>query len=235
MIHKLNKFMSDALFSQDTEVLVDAMRYSVLSPGKRLRGLMLMEIVNDFEVNIQKALPAAASIEFLHAYSLVHDDLPSIDNDDMRRGMLSCHKKYGEATAILTGNALLTLAFQMLCYYKSRCATIVEILSKSVGYKGMLKGQIQDIKSNSLDDDAKEANIDSIVYIHKLKTGNLFGAACKIGALIGGANSIELAYYKSFGENFGIAFQIADDFEDAAGLASVHSQIAATLSAAIKG
>ncbi|WP_338363788.1 polyprenyl synthetase family protein [Candidatus Xenohaliotis californiensis] len=194
--------------------LMQAAHYSLMSKGKRIRGALLIGCANIFNANWEHSLLAASAIEMAHAYSLIHDDLPAMDNADMRRGQPSCHKKFGEAAAILAGNTLLSLSFELLSSYmlaipyKKKCM-IIHKLSKSLGFHGMTGGQMLDIMNKN-----KHIGIDKRTKINKMKTGQLFIAACEIGAMLGNAGNEEIALIKEYATNIGIAFQIIDDIHD---------------------
>ncbi len=201
--------------------LVEAMRYSLLGPGKRLRPILLLLAAEACGGSVEEALPAACAIEMIHAYSLVHDDLPAMDNDDLRRGRPTCHKRFGEATAILVGDALLTLAFQVVSEdvrpagMASRCCLL---LAKAAGAAGMVGGQMDDLAA-----EGRGGGLEVLESIHRRKTGALFQAALRIGGLIGGREqpppqaAIRLDVLDRFGECFGLAFQISDDLLDVEG------------------
>lgn len=194
--------------------LSKAMRYSVFSGGKRIRPIITIESALACRGDSGPAIPAAAAIELVHTYSLIHDDLPAMDDDDLRRGKPTCHKVFGEATAILAGDALLTLAFNII----SRTAKpaigmrIIEELSSAIGDKGMVAGQALDMafqhkpKNGAL---AKKINI--------LKTAKLFSAAAKIGAMTAGSGAKEMLALEKFGLDFGLSFQMVDDDLDGEG------------------
>lgn len=192
----------------------EAMRYAVLGDGKRFRPVLALKVCEVCGGNSKKALPAAAALELIHAYSLVHDDLPAMDNDDFRRGKPSCHKKFGEAAGILAGDGLLTLAFEWVGKIKpaKTALKIIAELSTAAGTFGMIGGQAADIFVDSRDRDL--ATLD---YISIHKTGCLIRAAAVIGALSAQARTAPLAKVKKFGECLGLAFQIADDLADADG------------------
>lgn len=195
--------------------LSEAMRYSALSAGKRLRPFLLIEVADIFSVERKYSLRAAASVEIIHSYSLIHDDLPAMDNDDFRRGMPSCHKQFDEATAILAGDALLTLAFEILADQAThhdariRC-NLIKILAENIGVKGIAGGQMLDLiyERNIL------ANYDQLVKMHWMKTARLFMACCMMGAQLGHADEISTQHLTKYGEYFGLAFQFADDLAD---------------------
>jgi farnesyl diphosphate synthase len=193
----------------------EAMRYSASSQGKRLRPILLISTANIFGVNPEHSLRAAAAVEIVHSYSLIHDDLPAMDNDDFRRGMPSCHKKFDEATAILAGDALLTLAFEILSASKThsdakiRCE-LVQILAKNIGFAGMAGGQMFDL----LYERHVAADYSQLIEMQNMKTAKLFVACCEMGAALGNASEKERQHLVEYGKNFGLAFQFADDLED---------------------
>ena len=197
--------------------LFDAIEYSILSSGKRIRPFLVLETSKLFDVDKKNALRVAASIEMVHAYSLVHDDLPSMDNDDMRRGLLTTHKKFNEATAILTGDSLLTLSFEVLSDAlthsdaKIRCELIYE-LAKASGSSGMVAGQMMDLEAEN-----KNLNIGVITRIQRLKTGSLIAFACHCGAILGRAEKKHKFALQGYAHDIGLAFQIKDDLLDVIG------------------
>ncbi len=196
------------------DALSAAMRYSVFSGGKRIRPILTIESALSCRGRLKDALPAAAAIELVHTYSLIHDDLPAMDNDDFRRGKPTCHKVFGEANAILAGDALLTLAFNIIA--KNMKSTpgikIIEELSRSSGAEGMVAGQALDLKFQG-----KLKNKTIAGRINTLKTAKLFSAAAKIGALTAGAGAKEIEALASFGLDFGLSFQMLDDNLDGDG------------------
>ena len=199
------------------EKLFEAMRYCTLSKGKRLRPFLTIETAQLFGVSLESSLQTAAAIEIIHSYSLIHDDLPAIDNDDFRRGQPSCHKKYGEALAILTGDALLTYSFQVLSDHvthrdPSVRIELIEHISKAAGFRGMVGGQVIDIISqNNL------LEFNEIVRLQRMKTGALFAISCEAGAILGRAPRNLRNSLKAYANNLGLAFQITDDLLDAEG------------------
>ncbi len=200
--------------TQCPPVIHEAMRYAVLGAGKRFRPVLTLAVCQALGGDPKKAMPAAAALELIHAYSLVHDDLPALDNDDFRRGKPSCHKKFGEAVGILAGDGLLTLAFEWASRIKPAEAAVKVLaeLSTAAGTFGMIGGQVADILAGS--DDQNEAMLD---YISIHKTGYLIRAAAVTGALSAGAESAVVARIRKFGECLGLAFQIADDINDGDG------------------
>jgi geranylgeranyl diphosphate synthase type II len=188
------------------------MRYAVLGGGKRLRPILVLAAAEACGGSRERALPAAVAVEFVHCYSLVHDDLPAIDDDDLRRGRPTCHRAYGEAVAILAGNALLTLAFDLLTTQvpdKGLAAVLVGELAEAAGHRGMIAGEVTDILS-----EGTEPSVELLDYIHRRKTARLFRAASRLGALSAGARAQHLQALTTYGEQLGLAFQIADDILD---------------------
>ena len=191
------------------------MKYSIKVGGKRLRPLFLVEISKIFDVNKMMAFRAAAAIELIHCYSLVHDDLPAMDDDDLRRGHMTCHKKYDDATAILVGDAFQSLAFEILSDKRThpnanvRCNLINE-LSKASGACGMVGGQMLD-----LDAEKKKLSLSQILMLQKLKTGELFRFSCVAGLIL--SEQKDLKNFEKFANNLGLAFQIKDDLLDVEG------------------
>jgi farnesyl diphosphate synthase len=202
----------------DDSKLVEAMRYSAMSEGKRIRPFLLITVAQIFGVKPLAALNAATAIEFIHAYSLIHDDLPAMDDDDMRRGKPTCHKKFDEATAILAGDALLTYAFEILADpttskdASTRCE-LIKTLAKASGFQGMAGGQMIDLEKS----DQKISN-EELAKLHRLKTGELFMAAAEMGAIIGRTGLNERKALRAFAHDLGLAFQIKDDILDHRGI-----------------
>ena len=200
--------------------VIEAMSYSVMNGGKRLRPYLLCECAGLFDVNQQTAFPAAASLEMLHSYSLIHDDLPAMDNDDLRRGKPTCHKQFDEATAILAGDGLLTYAFEFLSHSLEikpdiRLA-LIQLLSSAAGaFGGMVSGQTLDIYATSTG--SQQADEDIISRLELMKTGRLLRYACEAGAVLGQASVEERQILVSYARKIGQAFQIADDILDRVG------------------
>jgi geranylgeranyl diphosphate synthase, type II len=190
-----------------------AMRYSVQAGGKRVRPILCLESARIFTADVNPILPVACALEFIHTYSLIHDDLPALDNDDLRRGKPTCHKKFGEATAILAGDALLTLAFETLANAPIEPARRVAILSHvaaSAGtVNGMVGGQVADLEA-----ERRAIEPADLEYIHRSKTAALIRASVAAGAIGGGANDEDSARLKRFGGTIGWAFQVVDDILD---------------------
>lgn len=196
------------------DALSRAMRYSVFSGGKRIRPILTIESSKACGGKLSAALPAACAVELVHTYSLIHDDLPAMDNDDFRRGKPTCHKVFGQANAILAGDALLTLAFNILSEYSDTATgmKIVKELSDAVGVDGMVRGQALDLEFQRKRRDGKIAR-----KIDLLKTAKLFAAAAKIGALTAQAGPRKMKALERFGGYLGLSFQIVDDHLDGEG------------------
>ena len=195
------------------------MRYSIFAGGKRLRPAMVLAAAEAVGGDTGKVMPAACALELIHTYSLVHDDLPAMDNDDFRRGKPTNHKVFGEAMAILAGDALLTMAFQLLAglsdngeFTPEAIVKVIAEISCAAGTAGLIGGQVVDITSAN-----QEIDAETLKYIHRKKTGALFRAAIRSGAILSGANEDELAALTSYAEHFGLAFQITDDILDVVG------------------
>ena len=190
-----------------------AMRYSVLAGGKRIRPMLCLEAARIFMPDTSVALYPACAIEFIHTYSLIHDDLPALDDDDLRRGKPTCHKKFGDAIAILAGDALLTLAFATIAATPAdgsrRVAMLTEIASAAGTVNGMVGGQVADLEA-----EGKSVAPEMLEYIHRSKTAALIRASVTSGALCAGAGTEDVARLRRFGENIGWAFQVTDDILD---------------------
>jgi geranylgeranyl diphosphate synthase type II len=223
---------------EDPGRLVEAMRYSVLTPGKRFRPLLAMGAAEAVGASSSEPIRlAAAAIELVHTYSLVHDDLPAMDDDDTRRGQPSNHKVFGEATAILAGDALLTLAFEWLSEAGVLARTAQEegrwarssravgflhaarALARAAGMAGMVRGQSRDLAGKRTEKTSKKSavgpnSLQELETLHREKTGALFRAALEVGALAAGAPATDLAALRDFGDFYGVAFQHADDLAD---------------------
>ena len=207
----LEKYM-EIVYPED---LFKSMRYTVLLPGKRLRPVMCLETCRMLKGDIEDAMPTACAIEMLHAQTLIHDDLPCMDNDDFRRGKPSNHKVFGEAVAVLAGDALLTFAPQIIVKYSTNLdsSTILRVLSEYfnfAGAYGVIAGQVVDIESEH-----KNIRDNSVLdFIHTHKTSDLFKLSVRTGAIIAGADDNDLDKMTQFAQQFGLAFQIADDILD---------------------
>ncbi len=189
--------------------LHEAMRHSVFAGGKRLRPALCIAACEACGGKAQEAMNAACALELLHTYTLIHDDLPAMDDDTLRRGQPTCHIAFDEATAILAGDALLTLAFEVLARYPDGGALTME-LARAAGSRGVIAGQAEDIAAEGTVPDA-----DLVEYIHKNKTASLIRAACVMGGLCAGSDFQTLETLATYGENLGLAFQVADDLLDA--------------------
>lgn len=201
--------------------ILQAMRYSALSGGKRLRPYLTVSCATLFGVSREASLLTAAAIELIHTYSLIHDDLPALDNDDLRRGKPTCHIQFGEAAAILAGDALLTYAFQVLSDESVhsdpavRCE-LVRTISTAAGYRGMVGGQMMDLQAEN-----KEMSIDEVIRLQRLKTGELFAISCEVGGILGKAPRAMRNVLRGYAHDLGLAFQITDDLLDAEGTREV--------------
>lgn len=187
-------------------------RYSLLSPGKRLRPLLVLMACDACGCQPTRALPAAAAVEMIHTYSLIHDDLPAMDDDDLRRGQPSCHAAYGEAPAILAGDALLALAFEVITRTETAPAIVAKCcgeLACAAGPTQLVGGQASDLESEGID-----GTIELLESIHRRKTGAMFVVSLRLGGLIGEATPQQLEALTTYGETVGLAFQIVDDLLD---------------------
>lgn len=197
--------------------VMEAMRYSALGGGKRLRPFLTVQSAKLFGVNPDAAIMTAAAIEFVHVYSLIHDDLPAMDNDDFRRGKPSNHKQFGEAAAILAGDALLTYAFEVLANNKVhadaavRCE-LIRSVARAAGVRGMVGGQMMD-----LDAEHKTMSAEEVIRLQRLKTGEMFAVSCEAGAILGKAPEQLRARLQRYAHDIGLAFQITDDLLDVEG------------------
>ena len=195
-----------------------AMRYSLFAGGKRLRPILVLAAFEAVGGSGSGAMNAACAFECIHTYSLIHDDLPAMDDDDLRRGMQTCHRKFDEATAILAGDALLTFAFQVVAESslkgidKERLLRVIFELSHSAGSFGMIGGQMADIEG-----EGSEVTLPELQKIHILKTGTLMLSALRCGAILGGASEEQFEALSAYGKSIGLAFQIADDILDVTG------------------
>jgi farnesyl diphosphate synthase len=205
----------------DEARVFEAMRYSSLGGGKRLRAFFVLAGATLFKVGALPALRTASAIEFVHAYSLIHDDLPAMDDDDLRRGKPSCHKQFDEATAILAGDALQALAFEVLAHEDTHGdasvrAHLVSELAKAAGAHGMVGGQMLDLLAETRPD----LSIGAITRLQRLKTGALISFSCTAGAILGKASDPLRNALSAYAHDVGLAFQIADDLLDIEGTAA---------------
>ena len=215
-IELVNKKLDEYMQIEYPEDIFKSMKYSVTLPGKRLRPVMCLESCRVFGGNYEEAIPTACAIEMLHAQTLIHDDLPCMDNDDFRRGKLSNHKVFGEANAVLAGDALLTFAPQtILKYSKLPSDILVKIFAEyfqAAGAYGVIAGQVVDIESENGKVSGDKTKI--LEYIHTHKTADLFKLSLRTGAIIAGATEEQISIITEFGQKLGVAFQIADDILD---------------------
>ncbi|QKX03346.1 polyprenyl synthetase family protein [Wolbachia endosymbiont of Litomosoides sigmodontis] len=241
-ITEINKFLP----KNSQNKLISAVRYALFAPAKHIRPFLVVASSRVFNVEAERVISIAVAVECVHTYSLIHDDLPCMDNSDTRRGKLSCHKRFDEATAVLAGDALLTLAFEILSSLNEdsdkRCE-IIKVLSQAIGAKGMIGGQVLDIKTvphviqhpdhlnqenlivnehirqlynkSITPEPYTEVTPDSkIKGIHLMKTAKLFAASCEIGAIIGNATDKQRRALCNYGVNLGLIFQAKDDIKD---------------------
>jgi geranylgeranyl diphosphate synthase type II len=204
---------TDAVYEKN---LIDAMRYSLEAGGKRVRPVLTLEFARLCGEEAEKALPFACAVEMIHTYSLIHDDLPCMDDDDMRRGKPSNHKVFGEDIALLAGDALQSLAFEVMSSEKAvnsvgadKCLKCVNTLSGYCGSVGMVGGQVIDLAYEN-----RKASLDIIKEMDSKKTGGLIKAACIMGCIVGSADEVRLKAAEKYAENIGLAFQIVDDILD---------------------
>lgn len=196
-----------------------AMHYAIFNGGKRLRPIMVLEGAAIAGIKPEMVLPTACAIELIHSYSLVHDDLPAMDDDDMRRGQPTCHIVFGEDIAILTGDALLTLAFELIAnnaevegIHPQNVVKVIKEIASAAGSQGMIGGQVIDLES-----EGKSISYDTLKKLHSLKTGELFRASLIAGAILGGMDDRGISQLKKYAYHFGLAFQITDDILDVKG------------------
>ena len=211
------KYVSSASFegreSEGLKVMLEAMAYSLNNGGKRIRPMLTLEFCRVCGGDFMKAVPLALAAEMIHTYSLIHDDLPCMDNDDMRRGKPSSHKAFGEANALLAGDSLLTFAFETALSApeiddKKRCAAALE-LAKAAGCSGMIAGQVMDLAN-----EAKSVSVDEIKATDRLKTGEMIRVSALLGCIVAGADEEKIKAAEKYCENIGLAFQIVDDILD---------------------
>lgn len=210
---ELDRILS--LRQEPYDEVIKAMRYSVMNAGKRIRPVLALEFCRLHGGMIEDALPFACGVEMIHCYSLIHDDLPCMDDDDLRRGKPSCHKQFGETTALLAGDALLTKAFEVMAQsklsQKNPAATIEAIKEMAffAGTDGMVGGQVIDLAI-----EGKKVHPERLEQMHRLKTGAIIKAACKMGVICADGSAQEVLLAEQYGENLGLAFQIIDDILD---------------------
>lgn len=205
------------LCGDERDLVAKAMRYSLKNGGKRVRPVLLLEFTRVCGGDVNAALPLACALEMIHTYSLIHDDLPCMDDDDFRRGQPSCHKQFGEATALLAGDGLLTLAFSVASkalLAPERLLPCLTTLADAAGYLGMIGGQTMDLQHEE-----QTISAELLRATDRLKTGQLICAACRIGCLAAGAGQEKIDAAQCYAENIGLAFQIVDDLLDITGSA----------------
>ena len=211
-----NLFLKKFLFNQKKTDLLNPIKYGLLPGGKKIRSKLIVDVGRIFNIKYKKLIQISAAVECIHAYSLIHDDLPCMDNDRLRRGKLSTHAKFGESTAILAGNSLLTIAFEILSQptlkidYKSKI-NLISLLSKSAGHTGIAGGQYSDLKFEK-----KRKSLKKIVDMQINKTGKLFSFCCMAPVILSKKNKY-INLFNSIGSKIGLLFQIADDLIDYSG------------------
>lgn len=213
LISEINDRLLQIIDRFQDSTVKEAMRYSLMVGGKRIRPVMMLQIIRSYNIDYHDYLDAACAIEMIHTYSLIHDDLPGMDNDDLRRGKPTCHKQFDEATAILAGDGLLNEAVNVILeadFNNELKISLLETLYQASGVNGMILGQALDMKYENQKADQQELDL-----IHRHKTGDLISAAMKMGALI--ANKNDAAIWQEIGYKIGLAFQIQDDVLDVIG------------------
>lgn len=216
-IEAIETAMLQYLTPQYPETIYTAMRYSILAGGKRIRPVLLLAVCELFGGQTKAALPFACALEMIHTYSLIHDDLPAMDDDGYRRGKPTNHKVFGEAVAILAGDGLLNLAYEIMAEqceksFEFRNIQAMTVIAKAAGVTGMIGGQTADVLNAQ-----ENADADTLFYIHQHKTGKLIQSAMLAGAILGGADKPALDTIGTLGEKIGFAFQIKDDILDVTG------------------
>jgi len=209
----------DSIFANTSSKIVRAMKYSLMAGGKRIRPVLCVAAAETVGGQSQDVIRAACALEMIHTYSLIHDDLPAMDNDDIRRGQPTCHAAFDEATAILAGDALLTLAFEVLSSmafiqenHVLNWMNVIHTLSTAAGYKGMIEGQMQDMAG-----EGHLLCLEDLENMHALKTGALIEASVTAGAILGKGSFDQIQQLKTYSKNIGLAFQVIDDLLDVEG------------------
>lgn len=209
----------DSTFANNSSKIVKAMKYSLMAGGKRIRPVLCIAAAETVGGQSQDVINAACALEMIHTYSLIHDDLPAMDNDDIRRGQPTCHVAFDEATAILAGDALLTLAFEVLSSTEfvqdnniRNWMNVIHTLATAAGYKGMIEGQMQDMAG-----EGHLLCLDDLENMHVLKTGALIEASVMVGSILGKGSPDQIQQLKTYSKNVGLAFQVADDLLDVEG------------------
>ncbi len=215
---QINQTLS-SIFSDTSSKIVEAMKYSLMGGGKRIRPILCIAAAETVGGQSQDVIMAACALEMIHTYSLIHDDLPAMDNDKLRRGQPTCHVAFDEATAILAGDALLTLAFEMLSSMTFiqedqllNWMNVIHTISSAAGYRGMIEGQMQDMAG-----EARLLCLEDLENMHALKTGALIEASVTVGAILGKGSVDQIQQLKIYANNIGLAFQITDDLLDVEG------------------
>ncbi len=214
---KVDNFLISFLKKQKNSLLVTPMKYGVISGGKKIRSTIIFDAGKLFNLNPKKLIHICAAVECIHSYSLIHDDLPCMDNDSMRRGKLSTHKKFGEATAVLAGNSLLTLAFEIISDKRNNLPLnlkdeLIRLLANFSGHSGIAGGQELDLKYEN-----KKKNFNQIIDMQRKKTGKLFNFCLQSTSIIGNKDNKDQKAFGELGEEIGLLFQLTDDFLDIKG------------------
>ena len=214
---KIDKFLKQYFKKQKYSGLISSMKYGTLFGGKKIRSTIILNIAEIFNLNLSKVINICAAVECIHSYSLIHDDLPCMDDDTLRRGKLAVHKKFGESTAILAGNSLLTLAFEIITdrQYKIKNiakVTLLKKLAECAGHTGIAGGQFLDLSYEK-----RKKSFGKIINMQKKKTGKLFEFCCVAPAIVSGKNNKTKREMSTIGEEIGLLFQIADDLLDVKG------------------
>jgi len=209
----------DSIFVNTSSKIVNAMKYSLMAGGKRIRPVLCMAAAETVGGKCQDVIRAACALEMIHTYSLIHDDLPAMDNDKIRRGQPTCHMAFDEATAILAGDALLTMAFEVLSSMEfiqenhvPNWMNVIHTVSTAAGYKGMIEGQMQDMVG-----EGHLLCLEDLENMHALKTGALIEASVAVGAILGKGSLDQIQHLKTYSKNIGLAFQVTDDLLDVEG------------------
>ncbi|MFO7667277.1 MAG: polyprenyl synthetase family protein [Desulfobacterales bacterium] len=221
-INYINNELEKIIDLKSSNLITRAVVYSLMSGGKRLRPVLCIAAAEAVGSEEKYVIPAACALEIIHTYSLIHDDLPPMDNDSLRRGKQTCHIAFDEATAILAGDALLTLSFQVLSNIDANSCNadkwlkVIHLISVAAGYKGMIEGQMRDISYEN-----RDISIEELETMHSLKTGALIEASVKSGAILGNGNPKQIEQLETYAKNIGLAFQITDDLLNVTGDSSV--------------
>ncbi|MEJ2729489.1 MAG: polyprenyl synthetase family protein [Deltaproteobacteria bacterium] len=230
-VERINAALESILkTSGPADRLLQAMTYSLMAGGKRFRSVLCVAAAEALGGRLEDVLPAACALEMIHTYSLIHDDLPAMDDDAMRRGQPTCHKAFDEATAILAGDALLTLAFQMLSSVESdneeqavKWLRAIQLISQAAGYCGMIQGQMLDMGS-----EGSRLTLNELKSMHRLKTGALIEVSLRCGAELVGANPSQIQALESYSRHIGLAFQVTDDILNVEGDPAIMGKAAGT-------